>query len=209
MNSPVLLAIHKLFPLRRTLLLFALASSLWALGFFVFVMHIETLAEPSLTSDLEDTDAIVVLTGGSERLSTGLALLDAHKGKKLFISGVHQGFSIDRVLSAQNINPSLRNCCIILGYSAESTHGNAEETQLWMKLENYHSLRLVTANYHMPRSLLIFHSHMPNLVIIPHPITPDSVRLDMWWQHSGTASLLVTEYVKYILALVRTEMYLP
>jgi len=206
-----LMSIHQIlhsFSQRRVLALFGLAALLWLLGFLLFVMNIETLTEPPLTSDDANTDALVVLTGGSERLSTGLVLLETHHAKKLFISGVHQGFSIEHVLNAQNVDPALRSCCIILGYSAESTWGNAEETRLWMTLEHYQSLRLVTANYHMPRSLLIFHKEMPDLVIKPYPIKPDSVHLDKWWQHSGTATLLVTEYVKYIFAFLRVELNL-
>jgi uncharacterized SAM-binding protein YcdF (DUF218 family) len=101
------------------------------------------------------------------------------------------------------VPPDLRACCIVLGHAAESTHGNAEETQIWMALENYHSLRLVTANYHMPRSLMVFRAAMPGIMIIPHPISPESVQLEHWWLRSGTASLLVTEYMKYLWAVIR------
>ena len=40
------------------------------------------------------TDAIVVLTGGSERLTQGLDLLTQKKAQKLFISGVYHGVDI-------------------------------------------------------------------------------------------------------------------
>ena len=55
----------------------------------------------------------------------------------------------------------------------------------------------------MPRSLLIFRNAMPDIIIIPYPVTPDSVKLDDWWMHAGTASLLVTEYDKYLWANLR------
>ena len=179
---------------------------LWLSGLYCFVLTIEKLAEPSINPDLASVDAIVVLTGGSERLMTGLELLNAGKGKKLFISGVHAGLSLDHIIGYQAIDTHLRQCCIILGHAAESTRGNAEETLTWMTLEDYHSLRLVTANYHMPRSLLIFRAAMPTMEIIPHPIAPDSVKLDSWWERSGTASLLITEYNKYLLALLRLRL---
>lgn len=183
--------------------LFAL---LWISGLFLFVAAIETLSEPALTQSLEATDAIVVLTGGSERLTTGLELLNAGKGKKLFISGVHPGLTLDHLLINQPVPQNLRSCCIILGHAAESTLGNADETLTWMTIENYHTMRLVTANYHMPRSLLIFRSAMPETLIIPHPVTPDSVKLHVWWRRPGTASLLVTEYNKYLLAVMRQQI---
>lgn len=188
---------------RFFLILAGIAALLWLAGLQAFVAHIETLAEPAIGSALESTDAIVVLTGGSERVSTGLALLRAGKGKKLFISGVHAGLTLDEILGNQAAPKPLRDCCIVLGHAAGSTLGNAEETREWLRHQNAHSLRLVTANYHMPRSLLIFHAAMPEMTIIAHPVAPDSVKLEGWWAHPGTASLLVTEYTKYLWANAR------
>lgn len=181
-------------------------AALWILGLFLFVATIESLSEPPISLGLEPADAIVVLTGGSERLTTGIELLNAHKGKKLFISGVYPGLTLAHLLANQTIANDLRDCCVILGHAAESTLGNADETETWMSLENYHSMRLVTANYHMPRSLLLFRATMPNIYIIPHPIMPDSVKLRDWWRRPGTASLLVTEYNKYLFALLRLQL---
>ena len=39
----------------------------------------------------DQTDAIVVLTGGSSRLEEGVNLLMQRKAKKLFVSGVYRG----------------------------------------------------------------------------------------------------------------------
>lgn len=189
---------------RYAIVLTGVFAALWLTGLIFFVAAVENWGATQIGPDLAITDAIVVLTGGSERVTTGLELLEAHKAKKLFISGVHPGLTLDRLLAHQQISPDLRACCIILGHEAESTVGNAEETLTWMGLENYHSLRLVTANYHMPRSLMVFRALMPpDMQIIPHPITPDSVKLEDWWQRPGTASLLVTEYDKYLLADLR------
>ena len=41
------------------------------------------------------TDAIVVLTGGSLRLQSGIDLLREGKGRKLFVSGVNQQVDLD------------------------------------------------------------------------------------------------------------------
>lgn len=190
-------------PGRTFIVIFGCIAAMWIIGLVLFVTHIRGLDEPPPVSGLSTTDAIVVLTGGSERIGAGLDLLRAGKGKKLFISGVHPGLSLDHLLANQQIDKTLRDCCIILGHEAESTLGNAEETFTWMGLENYHSLRLVTANYHMPRSLMVFHAMMPEVEIIPHPVIPDKVMLQDWWMRSGTASLLITEYSKYLWANIR------
>ncbi|MGB9152596.1 MAG: YdcF family protein [Alphaproteobacteria bacterium] len=184
----------------------AVAATLWICGFLNFVGDIVVLREPGVGPTLENTDAIVVLTGGSERVTTGLELLESGNGKKLFISGVHRNLTLDGVLGGQPITADIRACCIALGYHASSTIGNAEETRDWMKAEGYKSLRLVTANYHMPRSLLLFRTAMPDVTILPYPVTPDSVKLYEWWQHPGTIELLVTEYSKFLVAPVRIWM---
>jgi uncharacterized SAM-binding protein YcdF (DUF218 family) len=191
---------------RLVLLVGAIAGGFWLFGFLQFVAEIEAQREPTVTSDLEAADAIVVLTGGSERVTMGLELLESGRGKKLFISGVHKGLTLEGVLGAQPVPSDLRVCCIVLGHQAGSTIGNAEETELWMNVEGYRSLRLVTANYHMPRSLLLFHTAMPDFRIIPHPVTPDSVKLYEWWEHPGTINLLATEYSKFLVAKVKLRM---
>ena len=186
--------------IRTLILLCGLCAALWLGGLVFFAEHIRSLDATTTDATPDAVDAIVVLTGGSERVRTGLEMLKAGKGKKLFISGVHRGSTMDQILAGFDVDSALRDCCIILGHAAESTEGNAEETQNWMALETYHSMRLVTANYHMPRSLLLFHTLMPEMVIVPHPIAPETVKLDEWWHHTGTASLLVTEYNKYLFA---------
>jgi uncharacterized SAM-binding protein YcdF (DUF218 family) len=186
--------------IRALILVAVFCVALWLVGFVWFVEQVKSLDAAVTDKNPQAVDAIVVLTGGSERVSTGVDLLNAGKGKKLFISGVHPGLSLDRVLGNQSVAGDLRGCCIVLGHVAESTQGNAEETQNWLALEDYHSLRLVTANYHMPRSLLLFRAAMPEVTIVPHPIAPDSVMIDEWGRHAGTASLLFTEYDKYLFA---------
>lgn len=171
----------------------------WAAGLLWFAATLPGKPEPPL----EATDAIVVLTGGSERVSTGLRLLEADLGRKLFVSGVHKHVDVDDILKlAKKDRPELA-CCVVLGYSADDTVGNAAETAAWMAIEQYGSLRLVTASYHMRRSLLEFHRAMPGMRILPHPVFPDAVKLADWWRWPGTAHLLATEYTKYLGAVAR------
>jgi len=173
---------------------------LWLFGFLCFVDDVISLREPLPSASLEAADAIVVLTGGSERVATGVELLKSGQGKKLFISGVHKNLTLESLFKPLSIPQDLRACCIVLGHLAGSTSGNAEETRTWLRGENYASMRLVTANYHMPRSLLLFRAAMPDVKIAPYPVTPDKVKLDEWWRHPGTIELLATEYGKYIVA---------
>ena len=156
---------------------------------------------------VEDTetpnDAIVVLTGGSQRVQSGLQLLTAGKAKKLFVSGVYHGTDVTALLHAQSQSPDAVKCCIVLGHTADNTYGNAVETAAWMRQEGYRSLRLVTANYHMRRSLVEFARAMPEVRIVPHPVFPEAVRQERWWAWPGTLDLIIGEYDKYLWALVR------
>ena len=156
-----------------------------------------------LTPEPGDTDAIVVLTGGSERVAEGVSLLSAGKARLLFVSGVPAGVTPEAVLSGAGAGTPALMPNIVLGYAARDTTGNAAETAAWARREGIASLRLVTANYHMPRSLLEFRRALPGVAILPHPVFPDRFKDREWWRWPGTATLMVREYDKYVLALLR------
>ncbi len=146
------------------------------------------------------TDAIVVLTGGSKRLDAGFDLLTKGVAEKLFISGVYRGVEAKQLLSLFQHNPEQEACCINIGHAADDTVGNAQETAQWVKKHKITSIRLVTASYHMQRSLLEFRYAMPNIKIIAHPVFPEKVIIDRWWMWPGSAKLVIGEYTKLLLA---------
>ena len=154
------------------------------------------------TNDTTHTDAIVVLTGGTERLAAGLDLLDRGLADTLFVSGVYTGVDVATILALDDKAPATLACCIELGHSAQHTMGNAQETAAWMADGGLTSLRLVTSAYHMPRSLSLFHRLMPDIAIVPHPVFPGSVDLDTWWNDWGTFNLIAGEYSKYLVGQV-------
>lgn len=149
------------------------------------------------------TDAIVVLTGGTERLETGLDLLRRRLGQKLFVSGVYHSVDVAELLRLSRQKPDEVECCIVLGHTADNTMGNAVETAAWMREEGFRSLRLVTSNYHMQRSLLEFRYAMPDATVVPNPVFPDKVKTGQWWLWPGTAHLIIAEYVKFLGAHLR------
>jgi len=188
-------------PMRRrfgwTAVLLLAVAALWIGGFFWFAQQI-----PQAVADLEsDTDAIVVLTGGSLRVQSGLSLLAAGKAKKLFISGVYHGTDVAALLRVSHQAPEHLACCIVLGHEADNTLGNALETAQWMHQEGFRSLRLVTASYHMPRSMLEFSRAMPEVRIVAHPVFPERDHADRWWTSPRAFAHVLAEYHKYLLAL--------
>ncbi len=179
-------------------LLLVLAICLWLAG---FVRFIQTL--PRQVADQErQTDAIVVLTGGAARVDIGLNLLAHGQARRMFITGVNPqtGKTSLGTLSGRG---DLLRCCVDLGFQAHDTAGNGLETADWVSEHDYRSLRIVTANYHMPRSLVEMRRRMPDVVLVPHPVFAERVILDQWWQWPGTATLLASEFQKYLFALAR------
>jgi len=173
---------------------------MWAAGLVWFVHSSLTIA-----ADTGETEAIVVLTGGRSRLETGLDLLGAGRARKLFVSGVNPRVErpeLMRVVGHPDTGDISR---IVLGHDADNTLGNARETAGWMQQEGYRSLRLVTSWYHMRRSLLEFERVMPDARIVAEPVFAgrDS---ETWTGWADVAVLTVSEYDKYLAALIRPEI---
>ncbi len=185
--------------LRGGLAVGLVAALAWGCGLLWFA----TLLPTRVLDPDSRTDAIVVLTGGSDRLNAALDLLAAQKADKLFVSGVYRGVDVRQLLDLFQQAPQDLSCCVFLGYEADNTEGNATETAEWIAAQGARSLRLVTANYHMPRSLLEFRRHMPAIQIVPHPVFPEPFKHDDWWLWPGSSWLLVSEYSKFLVAVVR------
>jgi uncharacterized SAM-binding protein YcdF (DUF218 family) len=181
-----------------------LALLTWCVGFIAFASAIPTAVADVATR----TDAIVVLTGGRGRIETGLELLQKGSAAKLFVSGAGgQTRLTDLVADATTLSPEIATA-VSLGREAEDTPGNAVETSAWVAREGVNSIRLVTAAYHMPRSLLEMHAAMPQTTIIAHPVFPSNVMAD-WWRYPGTASLIAREYIKVIITRARIALSGP
>ena len=180
-------------------------TCIWMTTLFNFVNEI-----PITVLDVgEKTDAIVVLTGGSKRLDEGLKLLQNDFARKLFVSGVYKGTEVRSLLNLTNQKRFGLASQVAIG-NAVDTRENAKETSEWMAKNNLQSLRLVTAAYHMPRSLLEFKYYMPKIRIVPNPVYPEHVKHEKWWAFPGTAMLLISEHNKLLLAWLRqkTDFYI-
>lgn len=158
------------------------------------------------TSSAEKADAIIVLTGGKERIAEGINLLNHKYAPKLLISGVGKETKVEAVVRQQKLSvkelKGIDYSKIYVGHEAINTIGNARETAEWVKQNNVKSIILTTANYHMPRALVEFRKHMPELVIIPHPVFPEDFKKQNWENDSITRSYIFKEYVKYLTARI-------
>ena len=87
-----------------------------------------------------------------------------------------------------------------------ATVGNARETAEWAKSKGYKSLIVVTADYHMPRSMLELRATMPDATLHPYPVKTD-LNARRWWKTSLSARRMIVEYCKY-LAILGREAFL-
>lgn len=169
---------------------------LWALGLASFFITVVAMGPVQATLK---TDGVVVLTGGAERVKTGLELLQQGQTRELLISGVHHAADLKDLLLKAHMVEGDFPCCITLGFQASDTVGNANETATWAKDHHIHTLRLVTANYHMPRALIEMKRSLPSVRLVAHPVRPAGFSP---WSKRGWI-LTVSEYHKTLLALLR------
>jgi uncharacterized SAM-binding protein YcdF (DUF218 family) len=159
---------------------------------------------PSEQVTLErNADGIVVLTGGTSRITDALELLAAGRAKRLLITGVNPGTTTVDIAHKEAGYGKLLACCVDLDYSALNTLGNAIETRHWVLDRGFRSLIIVTSAYHMPRALAEIAHQLPDVTLIPYPVVSDRLRIEPWWSNGATTRLVLSEYFKYLFAHLR------
>ena len=182
------------FDMRSIILTLFCISMVWLGGYFWFVRDLSS----KTFNDHEKTDAIVVLTGGKNRLGVAADLLEREYAGKLYISGVDEKVTREELLDLLDSSPELEECCIESGNQATDTVGNAIETMQWVELNNIKSLRVVTSLEHMPRAMVEFRRFMPDIEFTEHPVGE-------WRPENINYFNLSQEYSKYIISLLRAR----
>jgi uncharacterized SAM-binding protein YcdF (DUF218 family) len=135
-----------------------------------------------------------------------MELLAAGYGKRLLISGVHPTSTANDISRSVQESQALFTCCVDLDHSAVSTHSNALETKRWAHERGFKSLIVVTSNYHMPRAIVELSHAMPDVALVPHAVVGDKWRDEPWWSNGATFRLVLSEYIKYIVASLRVHL---
>jgi uncharacterized SAM-binding protein YcdF (DUF218 family) len=173
-----------------------LGFTLLALGFGWFLLAVSRgPADPA-----RPTDGIAVLTGGAERVETGLRLLSEGRAEQLLVSGVHPQVTLADLARLAALEPEALEERVSLGARATTTRGNAAEIADWARARGLRSIRVVTAGYHMPRALLELRRRLPGVELVAHPVVPARLRDPAAGGRARTWSLLAGEYLKLLAA---------
>ena len=153
------------------------------------------------------TDGLVVPTGGQARIQEGLRLLHGGAASRMLITGVGQDVSkqvlaTELRLTADHLQTF--TCCVDIDKVALDTKGNAKAALIWAENRKFSTLRLVTANYHLPRAHLEFSRLLPHHKVTGWPVMPPDLQARDWYWHWPTVRLLTREYAKYLFALIQS-----
>lgn len=145
------------------------------------------------------TDAIIVLTGGANRIEAALRLLESGTAPRLLVSGAAPRLTLAELARAHGRDPAALAGRVTLGHAAATTVGNAAETAAFARAHNLRSLRVVTAGYHMPRALLELGRALPDATLVAHPVQPAALAEGALPPRRAW-TLLPLEYAKYLAA---------
>ena len=156
---------------------------IYVLGYALFTVM---LPRPA---GAQQTDAIVVLTGGAKRFERGLGLLQQGRAKRMLVSGVARTVRPNELAAQYQADERIFACCIDLGRESVDTRSNAEEVSRWAAKHRVRSMRLITTDWHMPRARFELSRRLPADI----DVLGDAI------ESNPAFSQLFTEYNKYIL----------
>jgi uncharacterized SAM-binding protein YcdF (DUF218 family) len=173
--------------MRLKLFLLLSAFSVWLYGIFNFYQIAQ-----SISSTTTPVDGIVILTGGNQRIRTGLENVNDLNAARALISGVSKTVKISSMQRCQLQKHTHLLERIDIGYGAVNTFSNALEAAIWARTHQFKSIGLVTSRFHLPRSLWLFTKAMPEVRV--SPVVVDA--------NDSTFFHLLKEYHKYYLTKI-------
>ncbi|WP_174064355.1 YdcF family protein [Agrobacterium larrymoorei] len=184
----------------RTTLLFCLVvAGAFFGGFLWFADSVASMRPPRIAK----ADAIIVLTGGYQRIDQAVGLLRDGVGKRLLISGVNPATTRAQIRKMTQSSSDLFTCCVDMGYQAIDTIGNANEAAQWIRDKGYASVVVVTNNYHMHRSLHELRSASPDTQFIAYPVINSDLSRTNWFSNPDVLRTMLSEYAKFVGAAAR------
>ena len=156
---------------------------------------------------LENTDAIVVISGGDtdERISEGIKLYKEGYASKIIFSGAAAEGEVSNASAMKNISikEGVPAGDILIEEDSRTTKENAIDTARIIKYKDFQSIILVTSPYHQRRAYQSFRSALgKDFKIINHSAMDKAWRKADWWSSEQARFLTLGEIMKNLYALV-------
>ena len=190
------------------------AGGLWtALGVVLCVLVVAVAGFASFTGQSRkmirpahlSVDGIVVLTGGPERIPAAVRLLEQKTARRLLISGVYPATTARQLRRITKAEAGLFKCCVGPGQTRPPTPAEMlPRRPAGPPGTKFSKLAVVTSDYHILRAIVEFSRAMPDIELVAYPVASGDVTGAP--RSFSTCRLWLSEYVKYLLALVRLQV---
>lgn len=162
--------------------------SLVFLCFFswIFWQEYKKVTQTPINSWTEDLslDCAIVLTGGANRVRTGLDLLSRKQIKKLVVSGVYENATLREIFPLWPVYGELDEKDVVLERRSLTTFGNAQQTVPIVEALNCREVAVVTSNLHMYRAFKTFQASYPETILLKaysvNPGRSESGLVEIW-----------------------------
>lgn len=128
-------------------------------------------------------DAVLVLTGGENRIAEGYRAWRSGRAEHLFILGAGRAATLERILPGRpELSPPERARVHLEGWS-ENTLENAFSAKAAVVEHGFASVILVTSRYHLARAHLALRASLPaGIRIAVIPVRSDWRGWSAWWR---------------------------
>lgn len=139
------------------------------------------------------SDAVIVLSPGTERIEEGVRLWKEGYADELILSRANTGTFTEQ----QAIQLGVPQENVIAEEEAYSTYTNAIYTEELLKERDIKSAIIVTNDYHMRRTKFIFEKiYCDSNISLSYATVPSRYQFTAWWDDEESKRMLWKEYVK-------------
>lgn len=153
----------------------------------------------TLTQLPKQADAIIVLSGGQERVEKAAELYKAGYAPSIILSNAKESTSSSGDMLQTAFNLGIPHDAIYTEKAAESTNQNAEFTLSVMKEHDFHSAIVVSSDFHMRRVKFLFDRvYKKSDIELTYVASASGYNAKRWWSDRKSRETTFNEYVKMI-----------
>jgi uncharacterized SAM-binding protein YcdF (DUF218 family) len=174
-------------------ILFIIVLIMLIIGYKVFVNLGENLV---LNENPKQSDVIVVLSGEVGRLQEGVNLFHDRYGDYVLLSNS----TVQYTSTSEAIALGIPENRIIEEDKATSTYTNAVYAKQLIQQNNYHSAIIVSSDFHMKRTKLIFERVFNDTEIKLTYVSSNTpwFSKDQWWKDKFSRRIVINEWIRIV-----------